>query len=95
MEIRQTTGLPEGHAKLWVTIAKQAGDEITANVDVTYTLHTESKSHLEVVLYVGETMVYTASKKHNHTNRSLTERELNALMDNLGFVELFQEFLSF
>lgn len=40
-------------------------------------------------------MVYASSRKQKSVTESPTESELVALMDNVGLVELFEEFVSF
>jgi hypothetical protein len=67
-----------------------------AYVDAAYAIHDDSKSHSGMVLvYVGNAMVYTSSKKQKCMSKSPTEAELIALTDNLGMIELFREFLEF
>jgi hypothetical protein len=68
---------------------------ITAYVDAAYALHGDSKSHTGVVIYIGRTLVYVASRKQKCMCKSPTEAELVALTDNLGLIELFHEFLEF
>ena len=68
---------------------------ITAYVDAAYALHSDSKSHTGVVIYVRETLVYVSSKKQKCMSKSPTEAELIGLTDNLGLIELFHEFLEF
>ncbi len=68
---------------------------IRAYVDESYVLHTDSKSHTGVVIYVGNTLAYVSSRKQKCMSKSPTEAELIGLSDNLGRVELFQEFLEF
>jgi hypothetical protein len=48
-----------------------------------------------MVVYVGNAMVYTSSKKQKCMSKSPTEAELISLTDNLGMIELFREFLEF
>jgi hypothetical protein len=69
--------------------------EVVAYVDAAYALHAESKSHTGMVVYVGNTLVNVASRKQKCMSKSPTEAELIALTDNLGLVELFQEFVEF
>jgi hypothetical protein len=69
--------------------------DVVAYVDAAYALHSNSKSHTFVVIYVGNTMAYVASKKQKCMSKSASEVELIALMDNLGLIELFQEFVKF
>jgi hypothetical protein len=46
-------------------------------------------------MYVGNALVYASSRKQKCMTKSPTEAELVALTDNLGLVELFEEFVSF
>jgi hypothetical protein len=48
-----------------------------------------------VIVYVGKTIVYVSSKKQKCMSKSPTEAELIGLTDNLGMIELFQEFMEF
>jgi hypothetical protein len=73
----------------------QTTQNIRAYVDAAFALHSDSKSHTGVMVYVGEMLVYVSSKKQKCMRKSLTEAELIGLTDNLGFVELFQEFVEF
>jgi hypothetical protein len=61
--------------------------------DAAHALHTDSKSHSGVVLYVGEMLVFMSFKKQKCTSKSPTEVELIAFTNNSGFAELFQEFV--
>jgi hypothetical protein len=47
------------------------------------------------VIQVGGVSVYFGSKKQKCVSKSPTEAELVALLDNLGFKELFGEMLDF
>jgi hypothetical protein len=73
----------------------QTMQNIRAYVDAEFVLHSYSKSHTGVMVYVGETLVYVSSKKQKCMSKSPAEAELIGLTDNLGFVELFQEFAEF
>ncbi len=64
-------------------------------MDAAYALHADSKSHTGVVIYVGQTLVYVSSRKQKCMSKSPTEAELIGLTDNIGLVELFQEFVEF
>jgi hypothetical protein len=57
--------------------------------------HADSKSHSGVAVYVGNALVYASSRKQKCMMKSPTESELVALTDNLGLIELFEEFISF
>jgi hypothetical protein len=69
--------------------------KVEAYVDAAFAIHGDSKSHTGVAIFVGGTLVYAASRKQKCTAKSPMESELVALTDNMGFVELFEEFLSF
>jgi hypothetical protein len=73
----------------------QTTQNIRAYVDAAFALHSDSKSHTGVMVYVGEMLVYVSSKKQKCMSKSPTEAELIGLTNNLGFVELFQEFVEF
>jgi hypothetical protein len=77
----------------FLVLRNQVSSEVRAYEDVAYALHNDSKSHSRVALYVGETLIYVLSKKQKCMSKSPMEAELIALTDNLGFVELFQEFV--
>jgi hypothetical protein len=64
-------------------------------VDAAYALHGDSKSQTRAVVYMGRTMVFMSSKKQKCVRKSPMEAELVALTDNLGFVEIFQDFVNF
>jgi hypothetical protein len=68
---------------------------VVAYVDAAYALHCDSKSHSGVVVYVGNVLVYVSSRTQKCMSNSPTEAEVVALTDNLGLVELFQEFVDF
>jgi hypothetical protein len=69
--------------------------KVVAYVDAACALHSDSKSHTGVVIYVGDAMVYISLKKQECMSKSALEAEMIALMDNLGLIELFQEFVKF
>jgi hypothetical protein len=58
-------------------------------------MHPDEKSHTGIVVQVGGVGVFFASRKQKCVSKSPTEVELVALSDNIGFVELFHELLSF
>jgi hypothetical protein len=78
-----------------MVLRAQTTQNIRAYVDAAFALHSDSKSHTGVMVYVGETLVYVSSKKQKCMSKSLTEAELIGLTNNLGFIELFQEFVEF
>jgi len=64
-------------------------------VDASFSAHPEGKSNSGVVVKVGGTPVFFGSKKQKCVSKSPTEAELVALSDNIGFAELFAEFVAF
>jgi len=76
-------------------LCHQTMQNIRAYVDAAFALHSDSKSHTGVMVYVGETLLYVSSKKQKCMSKSPTEAELIGLTNNLGFIELFQEFVEF
>jgi hypothetical protein len=68
---------------------------VRAYIDAAYALHSDSKSHTGVIIFVGQAIAYVSSKKQKCMSKSPTEAELIGLTDNLGLVELFKEFLDF
>jgi len=68
---------------------------VEAFVDASFTAHPDGKSHSGTVIQIGGVSVYFSSRKQNCVSKSPTEAELVALSDELEFVELFAEFLSF
>jgi hypothetical protein len=67
---------------------------ILAYVDKAFATHDNSKSHSGVAIFVAGVLVYSASKKQACITKSPTESELVALLDYIGFIELFHEFIS-
>jgi hypothetical protein len=65
----------------------QGASVVLAYVDVAYALHSDSRSHSGVVIYVGETLAHVSSRKQKCMSKSPTEAELIALTDNLRLVE--------
>jgi hypothetical protein len=68
---------------------------VEAYIDAAFASHHDSKSHSGVAVYIGNTLVYASSRKQKCMTKSPTESELVALTDNLGLIELFEEFVSF
>jgi hypothetical protein len=79
------------------TVRLKIGDilRILAYVDAAFAPHPDAKSHTGIALFIGEALVFAASRKQKCVTKSPTESELVALTDNIGFVELFAEFLGF
>jgi hypothetical protein len=68
---------------------------VEAFVDASFAAHPDGKSHSGTVIQIGGVSVYFSSRKQKCVSKSPAEAELVALLDELGFVELFAEFLSF
>lgn len=68
---------------------------ILAYVDAGFAPHPDAKSHTGIALFIGEALVFATSRKQKCVTKSLMESELVALTDNIGYVELFAEFLGF
>jgi hypothetical protein len=75
--------------------ATDAKCNVVAYMDAAYALHSNSKSHSGVIIYVGGTLCYVSFCKQKCMSKSPMEAELIALSDNLGLVKLFQEFVKF
>jgi hypothetical protein len=69
--------------------------KLEAYIDASFALHPDGKSHTGIVILLGGVRVFFASRKQKCVSKSPTEAELVALSDNVGFVELFHEFVSF
>jgi hypothetical protein len=94
-KLQRVLGYLKGTAERTLLLRAQKEKKITAYIDAAYAVHDDSKSHSGVIIYVGDTLAYVSSKKQKCMSKSPTEAELMALMDNLGLVELFREFLEF
>ena len=69
--------------------------KIEAYVDASFATHMDGKSHTGVIVMVGGVGVFFASGKRKCVIKSPTEAELIKLSNNVGFLELFHEILSF
>ncbi len=69
--------------------------QVTAYMDASFASHYDSKSHTGVAVFIGGAMVFAASQKQKCITKSPTESELVGLMDNVSFIELFEEFFCF
>jgi hypothetical protein len=68
---------------------------VLAYVDAAFATHDDSKLHSGVAIFIAGVLVLSASKKQSCITKSPTESELVALSNYVGFIELFQEFVSF
>jgi hypothetical protein len=94
-KLKKVLGYLKGTADKKLFLHTQKEKKIVADVDAAYTVHSDSKSHSGIMIYVGDTLAYVSSKKQKCMSKSPTEAELIALTDNLGLIELFREFLEF
>ena len=69
--------------------------KIVAYIVASFALHDDGKSHTGIIVFIAGVAVFCAARKQKCVRKSLTEVELVALSDNLGFMELSQEFLCF
>ena len=69
--------------------------KLKAYIDASFAPHQDSKSHTGVTIFLGDALVYAASRKQKCVTKSPTESELVALTDYIGLVELFAEFVAF
>ena len=69
--------------------------QVTAYMDASFAPHYDSKSHTGIAVFIGGAMVFAASQKQKCITKSPTESELVGLMDNVSFIELFEEFFRF
>jgi hypothetical protein len=76
------------------TIAPTKPLKIIAYINAAFATHEDSKSHSGVAIFVAGVLVYVTSKKQQCVTKRPTESELVALLDYIGFVELFHEFVS-
>jgi len=68
---------------------------ILAYVDAAFAPHPDAKSHTGIAVFIGEALAFAASRKQKCVTNSPTDSELVALTDNIGFMELFTEFVGF
>jgi hypothetical protein len=69
--------------------------DLEAYIDASFAVHMDGKSHLGVIVLIGGVGVLFMSRKQKCVSKSPTKAELIALSDNVGLVELFNEFLGF
>ena len=75
----------------------KAGDLkiLKMHVDAAFATHPDAKSQTGVAVFLGEALLFAASRKQKCVSKSPTDSELIALSDNIHFAELFAEFLAF
>jgi hypothetical protein len=94
-KLSRVRGYLKGTVNRTLLLRSHGDPMIRAYLDASYALHTDSKSPTGVVIYVGNTLAYVSSRKQKCMSKSPSEAELIGLLDNIGRVELFQEFLEF
>jgi len=94
-KLRHLLGYLEKTRDRPLVLKPQGMFNIEAYVDASFATHMDGKSHTGVLIKVGGVGVYFASRKQKCVTKSPTEVELVVLSDNVGFVELFHEFVSF
>jgi hypothetical protein len=93
-KLLQLLGYLQATAGRKLVLCPEGVFKVEAYVDAAFAIHGDSKSHTGVAVFIGGALVYAASRKQKCMTKSPTESELVALTDNVGFVELFEEFLS-
>jgi hypothetical protein len=93
-KLSRVIGYLRGTTNNKYVIAPNQPLRIVAYVDAAFTTHDDSKSHSGVAIFVAGVLVYSASKKRACITKSPTESELVALLDYVGFIKLFHEFIS-
>ena len=64
-------------------------------VDAAFAPHPDAKSQTGLAVFIGNALVFAASRKQKCVSKSPTDSELIALSDNVQFVEFFAEFIAF
>ncbi len=64
-------------------------------MDAAFASHADSKSQSRIVVFLGGAMVFGALPKQKCITKSPTESEPVMLMDNISFVEAFEDFFGF
>jgi hypothetical protein len=94
-KLMQVLGYLKQTKKYIISLKPAKMAQVEAYIDASYAIHEDGKSHTGLIVMIGGVAVFSASRKQKCVCKSPTEAELVALSDNLGFVELFQEFLGF
>jgi hypothetical protein len=81
--------------KLLMVLRPSQPLRVEAYIDASFAAHMDGKSHSGVIVLIGGVGVLFTSRKQKCVSKSPTEAELIALSDNVGLVELFNEFLGF
>ena len=63
--------------------------------DAAFASHPDAKSQTGVAVFMGDALLFAASRKQKCVSKSPTDSELIALSDNVHFAELFAEFMAF
>ncbi len=68
---------------------------VQAYIDATFASNEDSKSRSSVAVFIAAVLVYASSQKQKTNAKSPSESELIELTDNIGLIELLQEFLEY
>jgi len=94
-KLNKLLGYLKGTKEFVMRLKPNALFRVVVYVDASFSAHPDGKSHSGVVVKVGGAPVFFGSKKQKCVSKSPTEAELVALSDNIGFAELFAEFVAF
>jgi hypothetical protein len=94
-KLLQVLGYLQQTVKHVLTLRPKKMVQVEAYIDASYATHEDGKSHSGLIVKIGGVAVFCTSQKQKCVSKSPTDAELVALLDNLGFMELFLEFLSF
>ena len=77
-----------------MTLMIEQDDEAKQNVDSSYAVHPDMKSHTVINMTLGKGATYTASCKQKINTKSSTEAEMVAVDDTMGKVLWTRHFLA-
>jgi hypothetical protein len=95
VKLKRVLGYLSGTMDKIMVLKPQGVLRTVAYIDASFSSHPDGKSHSRVVLLVEGVTVYYGLRKQKCISKSPTKAELVALLDNLGLIELFAEFLPF
>jgi hypothetical protein len=94
-KMNKLLGYLKGTKEFVMRLKPNALFRVVVYVDASFLAHPDEKSHSGVVVKVGGEPVFFCSKKQKCVSKSPTEAELVVLLDNVGFAELFAEYVAF
>jgi hypothetical protein len=83
----QVLGNLKGTANTCLKLCQKCLLQVEAYIDADFASHRDSKSHTGVIILIGGSLVYVATKKQKCVTISPTEAELDGLTENIGLVE--------